>query len=109
MTPATVVGCVTFLERGSQYAEITQPGEAEFRMLAVAPSAQGLGVGGALVRACLDLAADRGHKAVAICTRDINEVALRMYAKFGFVRLPERDWSPRPGIGLSALRVELPA
>ena len=78
-------------------------------MLAVAPSAQGLGIGGALVRACLDMAADRGYKAVAICTRDINEVALRMYAKFGFVRVPERDWSPRPGIGLSALRVELPA
>jgi ribosomal protein S18 acetylase RimI-like enzyme len=102
----SVVGCVTFIEPGTRYAEMAQPGEAEFRMLAVAPTAQGRGIGAALVQACLDRAVELGYRAVAICTRDINETALRMYGKFGFRRIPERDWSPQPGISLSALRLQ---
>jgi ribosomal protein S18 acetylase RimI-like enzyme len=103
-----IVGCVTFVLPGSRYAEISQPGEGEFRMLAVDPAAQGRSVGSALVRACLDRAVAVGCHAVAICTRDFNETALRLYRKFGFVRVPERDWSPRPDVNLAAMRVELP-
>jgi ribosomal protein S18 acetylase RimI-like enzyme len=103
-----LVGCVTLLRPGSEYAEIAEPGEAEFRMLAVAPAAQGRGVGAALVAACLDRAAEQGYTAVAICTRDTNEVAQRMYARFGFTREPKRDWSPRPDIDLVAMRLDLP-
>jgi ribosomal protein S18 acetylase RimI-like enzyme len=102
-----IVGCVTLLRAGSPYAEIAQPGEAEFRMLAVAPEAQGRGVGAALVTACLDRAAEQGYAAMAICTRDTNVAAQRMYARFGFTREPKRDWSPGPGIDLLAMRVEL--
>lgn len=102
------LGCVTFVLPGSRYAEIARPGEGEFRMLAVDPGAQGRGVGAALVRACLDRAAALGCTAVAICTRDFNKTALRLYGRFGFVRVPERDWSPMPGIDLCALRIELP-
>jgi hypothetical protein len=33
--------------------------------------------------------------------------AHRLYARFGFVRAPERDWSPAPGIDLIAFTVDL--
>ncbi|WDZ85119.1 GNAT family N-acetyltransferase [Micromonospora cathayae] len=103
-----VLGSVTFTLPGGRYAEISRPGEAEFRMLAVAPSAQGRGVGEALVRACLSRAAECGCTAVAICVRDgLAASAHRLYTRLGFVRVPERDWSPLPGVDLLALRLDL--
>src|SRR5688572_9129593 len=45
-----ILGAVLFVRAGTRYAEVSRPGEAEFRMLAVAPAAQGRGVGAALVR-----------------------------------------------------------
>src|SRR5687767_1903797 len=43
-----VLGTVTFVLPGSPFAELSGPGEAEFRMLAVDPGVQGRGVGEAL-------------------------------------------------------------
>ena len=40
-----LLGTVTFCPPGSPLRELSQDGEAEFRMLAVAPSARGRGVG----------------------------------------------------------------
>jgi ribosomal protein S18 acetylase RimI-like enzyme len=104
-----LLGCVTFVLAGRPWAEIARDGEGEFRMLAVAPSAQGRGVGSALVRACLDRASSQQCTAVAICTRDTNDRAIGMYEHFGFARVPERDWTPEPDIKLLALRLPLPA
>jgi ribosomal protein S18 acetylase RimI-like enzyme len=106
-TGAAVVGSVLFVLPGSPYAELSGPGEAEFRTLAVDPGAQGRGVGEALVRACLARAGEHGCRAVVICSRDFAGAAHRLYARLGFVRTPERDWSPRPGIDLLALRLDL--
>jgi ribosomal protein S18 acetylase RimI-like enzyme len=103
-----VVGAVLFVLPGSRYAELSGPGEAEFRMLAVDPSAQGRGVGEALARACIARAGELGCRSVVICSRDFAQAAHRLYARLGFDRLPERDWSPRPGINLLALRLDLP-
>lgn len=50
-TTRRVVGTVLFVRPGSDYSELSRPGEGEFRMLAVDPAAQGRGVGEALVRA----------------------------------------------------------
>ncbi|ROT32249.1 GNAT family N-acetyltransferase [Micromonospora sp. HM5-17] len=102
-----VLGSVLFVLPGTPYAELSGPGEAEFRMLAVDPAAQGRGVGGALVRACLTRARDLGCRRVVICTRSVAAAAHRLYARFGFVRTPERDWSPRPGVDLHALHLDL--
>jgi ribosomal protein S18 acetylase RimI-like enzyme len=103
----TVVGCVTFVMAGSPLAEAASADVAEFRMLATDPAAQGRGVGRALMDACLDLAAARGCQAVAIFVRGGNDVARRMYEKRGFVRVPEMDWSPLPGVDLKGLLIEL--
>jgi ribosomal protein S18 acetylase RimI-like enzyme len=99
-----VVGAVLTVEPGTRDAELSRPGELEFRMLAVDPPAQGRGVGAALVRHCLDLAARTGRSAVVICVRDLAVAAQHLYARHGFERVPELDWSPLPGVALLALR-----
>jgi ribosomal protein S18 acetylase RimI-like enzyme len=102
-----VLGSVTFVLPGTAYAELSGPGEAEFRMLAVDPAAQGRGAGEALVRACVERATALGCQAVVICVRSFSQPAKRLYARLGFVRVPERDWSPYPGVQLEALRLPL--
>jgi ribosomal protein S18 acetylase RimI-like enzyme len=102
-----VLGSVLFVLPGSPYAELAGPGEAEFRMLAVAPAAQGRGAGEALVRACLTRAVDAGCAGVVICVRSFSAAAHRLYARLGFVRVPELDWSPVSGVELLGLRVDL--
>jgi ribosomal protein S18 acetylase RimI-like enzyme len=103
----TLLGCVTFAHPGSRYAELAQPDAAEFRMLGVAPEAQRRGVATALVQACIDLARSTGYQALVICVRDFNDAAKKLYARFGFIRVPELDFVPVPGVNLEALRLEL--
>ncbi|MGH8828049.1 MAG: GNAT family N-acetyltransferase, partial [Jiangellaceae bacterium] len=92
----TTLGSVTFCRAGSALAELSLPGEAEFRMLAVTPSARGRGVGEALVRACLQLARKHGDRAMVLSTQAEMTSAHRIYGRLGFTRLPERDWRPVP-------------
>jgi ribosomal protein S18 acetylase RimI-like enzyme len=102
-----VLGSVLYVEPDSRYAELSRAGEAEFRMLAVDPAAQGRGVGRALVKACVDRAAAAGCTAVVICVRDFAMAAQKLYRSFGFARVPELDWSPLPGVLLLALRLDI--
>ena len=102
-----IVGGVLFALPGSSYALQARPDEAEFRMLAVSPSAQGQGVGAALVGACRELAVQVSASAIIISTRDSAQRAQRLYARLGFVRVPERDWTIQPGVNLLALRLDL--
>ncbi len=97
-----VLGSVTFSPPGSPYREIAQDGEGEFRMLAVDPAVQGAGIGSALVRWCLDRSRELGQRQMVLCTQVENATAIRMYERLGFVRLPERDWTPAPGVDLIA-------
>jgi ribosomal protein S18 acetylase RimI-like enzyme len=102
-----ILGSVLFVVSGSEYAELSRDGEAEFRMLAVSPHAQRRGVGEALVRACLDRARELSRRAVVICVRDFAADANRLYKRLGFVRAPELDWSPMEGVLLLGLRYDL--
>jgi ribosomal protein S18 acetylase RimI-like enzyme len=87
----TVVGAVTYVgDSSSPWSEWTEPGEAQFRLLAVDPSARGAGVGEALVRACLREASAADQR-VVIHTTPWMAAARRMYERLGFVRRPERD------------------
>jgi ribosomal protein S18 acetylase RimI-like enzyme len=102
-----VLGSVLFVLPGSPYAELSSPDEAEFRMLAVDPAAQGRGAGEALVRACLARAVDAGCARVVICVRSFSTPAQRLYGRLGFVRVPALDWSPVAGVELLGLRRDL--
>jgi GNAT superfamily N-acetyltransferase len=87
------LGCVTYVDDpDSPYAEHLRDGEASFRMLAVSPSAQGRGVGGALVLACLDRARAAGRASVFIHSGTWMTAAHRLYGRLGFVPVPQRDW-----------------
>lgn len=103
-----LLGSVTLVLPGTRYAELSRAGEAEFRMLAVDPAAQGRGVGAALVEACVSRATALGCSAVVICVRDgFAASAQRLYRRRGFVRVPELDWVPVDGVHLLGLRLEL--
>ena len=98
-----VLGSVTYVPgQGNAFAELAGEGEGEFRMLGVAPDAQGRGVGAALVRACIAWARADGRHGIVISTTPVMHAAHRLYEHLGFRRAPERDWVPVPGVELWA-------
>lgn len=103
-----VVGTVTICPAQSPFSEVGLEDELEFRFLAVDPEHWGTGVADALVRACEDAARDRQARALMICVRDTNTGAATMYARRGFTRVPERDWTPLPEVHLLALTRPVP-
>jgi ribosomal protein S18 acetylase RimI-like enzyme len=44
---------------------------------------------------------------IVISTGQEMHTAHRLYRRLGFERLPERDWTPVPGIELHAYSIEL--
>jgi ribosomal protein S18 acetylase RimI-like enzyme len=103
----TVLGSVTLCRDGSPWREIARGDEGEFRMLAVDPAAQGQGAGLALVQLCLDRFREEGATAIVLSSLAEMTAAHRLYTRLGFERLPDRDWSPLPGVDLIAFRLEL--
>lgn len=102
-----LLGTVTYAAGGSPLADIAAPGEAEFRMLAVAPETRGRGVGAALVRACVDRARAQAKRHLVMSTQPEMRTAHRLYERLGFARAPERDWSPEPGLNLRVYAIDL--
>jgi ribosomal protein S18 acetylase RimI-like enzyme len=102
-----VLGAVAFVGDAGEYADIAGPGEGEFRMLAVRSEGRGRGAGEALVRACVERARERGLERLLLCSHERMTAAHRLYARLGFVRIPERDWEPLPGMALRAYTLEL--
>jgi GNAT superfamily N-acetyltransferase len=105
--PGEPVGTVTFCAQGSPWSELAQPGEAEFRMLAVDPGARRRGVARALVGVCLERARELGCSGVVLSSLPVQQPAHRIYERLGFRRVPDRDWSPSVGVDLLAFRLEL--
>lgn len=103
----TVLGTVTFAPPGSPYLEVAGPREGEFRMLAVAHDARGLGVGAALVQHVINRARELELDGLAMSTQPTMLSAHRIYQRLGFERTPERDWSPVPGVELLTYRLAL--
>ena len=87
---------------------VSGPDEAEIRALAVAPAGRRKGTGRALVRAVIDRAASSGVRHLVLCTMTTMHAAHRLYEQAGFSRLPERDWSPEPGVTLLVYGLVLP-
>ncbi|GAA4544684.1 GNAT family N-acetyltransferase [Amycolatopsis samaneae] len=97
-----LLGAVTIVRPGTEFAEIAHDGELEFRMLAVAPAARGKGIGGTLTRAVVDRARVLGCHGVVMSSQDGMKTAHRLYERIGFTRLPDRDWRPIPHVTLVA-------
>ena len=83
--------------------------EAEIRALAVSPEGQGQGTGSALLRAAIERAKKAGVRHLVLLTQPDMQAAQHLYQKAGFRRLPDRDWSPRPGVTLLAYGLPLAA
>ncbi|WP_326720761.1 GNAT family N-acetyltransferase [Streptomyces sp. NBC_00243] len=104
-----ILGGVTFVPAGGPMADIARPGEAEIRMLAVAPEARGRGAGETLVRACVDRARTTDNCArIVLSTQRTMHAAHRIYERLGFTRTPHRDWNPIPHLDIMLLTYELP-
>ena len=102
-----ILGTVTICPEGSTWQELAGHDEGEFRMLAVSPKAQRMGVGEALVRLVLDRFREQGATAIVLSSLPQMTEAHRLYERLGFARTPERDWQPVPHVRLIAFRLDL--
>ena len=102
-----LVGSVALVLDGD-FGEVTESDdEAAFRMLVVDPAAQGRGLGELLVTECLRRARAAGKRSMVLSTGPAMTAAHRLYERLGFTRLPERDWTPVPGMHLRAYALDL--
>lgn len=104
---AEVIGTATFVSDAGEFADIAQPGEGEFRMLAVRREGRGRGVGELLVQECLARAREHGLHRMVLSSSPEMTTAHRLYGRLGFARTPERDWEPIPGLVLLTFALEL--
>ncbi len=102
-----VLGSLTVTRPGTPYAVVAEPGELEFRMLAVAKRARGAGVGTALVNTVVDTARAEGFTSVVLATMSSMREARRIYDRMGFVPVPERDWTNRRGTQVTVMRLSV--
>lgn len=102
-----ILGTVTYCSYGSRYAELAGPGEADMRMLAVAATARGRGIGETLVRHALRRAREQGLERLVLSTAEYMTTAHRLYERLGFARVPHRDWRPSPEVPLRAYTMTL--
>ncbi|MDO8532527.1 MAG: GNAT family N-acetyltransferase [Dehalococcoidia bacterium] len=103
-----IVGAVTLYPDGSRSGMEGWPPEwAGVRLLAVHPDARGRGVGEALMRECMERSRKRGVTTLGLHTTTVMAVARGMYERMGFVRAPEYDFHPAPGIVVMAYRMKL--
>ena len=92
-----LVGTVAIARAGLPLAEVAQPGEVEFRFMAVAPHAWRQGIAQALLEAVIARADD---KSLVCSVIEGNEPAARLYRAYGFTPVPSRDHEPVPGVRL---------
>jgi ribosomal protein S18 acetylase RimI-like enzyme len=103
-----LLGCVTYVPGpDSPWAELLEPGEAAIRMLAVDATPRGRGVGTALAAACIARAREDGRAAVFLHSLAYMRAAQAIYTRLGFIRRPDRDWEPVPGIRLLGFALAL--
>lgn len=92
-----LVGTVTIVQAGVPLAEVAQPGEVEFRFMAVAPHAWRQGIAQALMEAVIDRSAGQ----TLVCSViEGNDPAAALYLAHGFLPVPARDHVPVPEVHL---------
>ena len=100
-------GGIAYIPGPGPLAWFDAPEEAGMRMLAVAPAAQGRGVGTRLIAACVDRAAAAGKARLLLHTTAPMVAAHRLYERAGFRRDPERDRVLEGGLLLLAYVLHL--
>jgi predicted N-acetyltransferase YhbS len=97
----TLIGSVMLFPAATQaYGALASSSSApELRLLAVAHEARGRGVGRALVEECIRRAREGGATALGLHTSKSMAVAMDLYRRMGFERVPELDFQP-PGAEL---------
>jgi len=102
-----ILGTITLEPFGPSSELARDETEADLRAFAVAPVAQGRGVGRQLLLAAIDYAAKRGLRRLRLCTQPPMKAAQRLYVKAGFSRTPELDFEPSPEVPLHAYELAL--
>ncbi|MBR8745101.1 GNAT family N-acetyltransferase [Nocardiopsis sp. MG754419] len=102
-----LIGTVMLIRPGARSEVAAGPDDVEVRAFAVAPGHQGRGVGRALMKALTARALEWGARRLVLSTRPEMRAAQRLYTTMGFVRTPERDWSPVPGLDLLTYQLPL--
>jgi ribosomal protein S18 acetylase RimI-like enzyme len=103
-----LAGAVTlYLDAGHSSQGGWPSGWASIRLLSVHPTYRGRGIGRALMDECIRRCRDQGLATIGLHTTEIMNVARRMYERMGFVRVPEFDFYPRPGVVVMAYRLDL--
>ena len=103
-----LVGAVTFYPNASPSEQGGwPPGWTGIRLLAVHPDARGMGIGGALMEECLRRSRLQDARTLGLHTTELMAVARGMYERMGFVRVPEFDFHPAPGVVVMAYRLDL--
>jgi GNAT superfamily N-acetyltransferase len=103
----TLLGTVTYVPGPGPYAETERADEAGFRMLAVAPWAQGRGIGRRLVESCIARARRDRRRGLVILTRPSMRSAHLLYESLGFERDHAGDFEFEPGEWLWGYRLAL--
>lgn len=103
-----LLGTVTLVPPAApkEWREHHRTDAGTIRMLAVAKTARGRGVGGSLTAWCIDEARRRGWKELTLVTQPDMHTAHRIYRRAGFRRDPELDFDV--GGGLTLLGYSLP-
>jgi GNAT superfamily N-acetyltransferase len=99
-----VGGTVTFYPDAAAEGLGLPAGWAGLRALGVAPSARGLGIGRALVEACLERAEAADAAVLCLHTAEFMTAAVALYERMGFGRDPAYDFDATGRFGLRGVR-----
>jgi len=103
-----LAGSVTLYLDGSQsFPEAWPRGWAVVRLLAVHPEYRGQGIGRALMEECIRRCRQAKVAAIGLHTTEAMDIARQMYERMGFVRVPEHDFHPAPGVTVMAYHLQL--
>ena len=107
----TMVGSVVLIPAGTVFHG---PNDEEFttqwpevRLLAVPPSSRGKGIGSILLGECIRRARESGSNAITLHTPDMMHVAMQLYDRRGFVRMPEIAFIPAHEVDIQGYRLQL--
>ena len=102
-----IAGAVTFYPKHKKREAVWPPDWTGIRLVAVRPESRGQGIGRLLVEECIRRSREQAAAAVGLHTTSFMSVAAAMYERIGFVRVPEYDFHPRPGMTVTAHKLVL--